>query len=387
MPVEARPEDQFTRDNLLLGFSTVEFEPALSSGGFGAAVQLGILSSEALQKEVEILELERGDSGTLTVDREIISKLKPSFSIETFNMRADVARYVFGSDVVTAVVADAAAVIAGDGVTAPLGADATRTFLSLAQADIDATTSLTATGSAIVSEIVNGSGVAAGAVMGDFQLAYKITDDGDVSEIKVVDSAGAETAYTPIDTGSETGVGNEAVLNTAGVAATSGEIRLDVGGVPTDIAATSNLVATYNPTIAGADDDNSAAVADYVLDPLLGRVMYRRLDTFASPDGASAFRQGQPIDHGYTYSRKASNTLQPFRQNTFDGRGTIRHLTDVGVNFVWAIPSITIRLTDDDLSFGAEDFAVATLILNINDAGGSNRFGTLALSTEPEAAA
>ena len=89
MPVEERTPDQFTRDNLLLGFSTVEFEPALVGGGFDAAVLLGILSSQALQKEVELLELERGDAGTLTVDREIVSKLKPSFNIETFNMRQD----------------------------------------------------------------------------------------------------------------------------------------------------------------------------------------------------------------------------------------------------------------------------------------------------------
>jgi hypothetical protein len=383
MPVEPRPPDQFTRDNLLLGFSTVEFEPSLTGGGFGAAVELGILSSEALQKEVEILELERGDAGTLTVDREIISKIKPSFQVETFNMRSDVARYVFGSDVVTAVTDDAAAVVTNDPVTAPTGADALRTFLSLSQSDTDAT-SFNASGGAIVDETVAGTG---GDTMGDFQLAYKITDDGDVSEIKVVDAAGVETAYTPIDTGSETGVGNEAVLNTAGVAATSGEMRLDVGGTPTDIAATSNVVCTYTPTIVGVDDDNTAAVADYIIDPLLGRVMFRRLDTFASADGASAFRQGQPVDFDYTYDRKASTTLQPFRQNSFDGRVTIRHLTDIGVNFVWTIPSATIRLTDDDLTFGAEDFATATLILNINDAGGTNRFGTLALSSEPEAAA
>jgi hypothetical protein len=387
MPVEARPDDQFTRGNLLLGFSTVEFEPVLPAGGFGPAVEMGILASEALQKDVTLLELERGDAGTLTVDREVISKLKPSFKIESFNLRDDVSRFIFASDVATAVVADAAAAVTGDLVTAPTGTDATRTFLSLTQADIDATTGLSATGAAIVSETVNGSGALNGAVMGDFSLAYKITDDGDVSEIKVVDSAGVETAYTPIDTGSETGVGNEAVLDTGGVAATSGDIRLDVGGTPTDIAASSSLVCSYNPTIVGADDDNSAAVADYIIDPLLGRIMFRRLDTLASPDGASAFREGQPVDVDYLYSRKASTTLQPFRQTSFDGRVTIRHLTDIGINFVWDIPSATIRVTDDDLTFGAEDFGVATLILNINDAGGTQRFGTLALSSEAQAAA
>lgn len=382
MPVQPRPDDQFTRDNLLLGFSTVEFEPSLTAGGFGAAVELGILASEALQKEVEILELERGDSGTLTVDRTIISKLKPSFQIETFNLRADVARYVFGSDVVTAVTVDATAAVSNDSVTAPTGADATRTFLSLSFADV-AAGSFTVNGDAVASETVSGSG---GLTMGDFQLAYKITDAADVSAIAVVDSAGASVAYTPVDTGSETGTGNEAVFNTAGVLATSGEIRLDVSGTPTDIPATSSLVATYQPTIDGDEDDNSAATADYIIDPLLGRIMFRRLDTLASPDAVSAFRQGQPVVCDYTYDRKASTTLQPFRQNQFDGRVTIRHLPDLGSNFVWTIPSATIRVTDDDLTFGAEDFATATLILEINDAGGSERFGTIAWSSEPQSA-
>ena len=118
MPVQTRPPDQFTRDNLLLGFSTVEFEPALSGGGFGGAVELGILESEALQKEVELLELERGDAGTLTVDREIVSKLKPTLNIATFNLKFDVARYVFGSDIATEVTADAASAVTDDPVQA-----------------------------------------------------------------------------------------------------------------------------------------------------------------------------------------------------------------------------------------------------------------------------
>jgi hypothetical protein len=378
MPVEPRPPDQFTRDNLLLGFSTVEFEPSLSGGGFGAPVELGILSSEALQKDVEILELERGDAGTLTVDREVISKLKPSFQVETFNMRSDVARYVFGSDVVTAVTADAAAAITDDPVTAPSGADATRTFLGLAQSDIDAT-SISADGTAIVAEnVTNVTGD--GTTLGDYQLAFKIGALGDITLLRELDSNGALVRTFVPQAGAPTGEFEAQVQ--VGVAADSGQMDLNQA-----VAAGNTIEATYDPTLAGVDDDNTAAAADYILDPLLGRVMFRRLDTFASPDALSAFREGQPVDFDYAYDRKASTTLQPFRQNSFDGRVTIRHLTDIGVNFVWTIPSATIRLTDDDLTFGAEDFATATLILNINDAGGTDRFGSLALSSEPQAAA
>ncbi len=378
MPVEPRPPDQFTRDNLLLGFSTVEFEPALTAGGFGAPVELGILSSEALQKDVEILELERGDAGTLTVDREVISKLKPSFQIETFNLRSDVARYVFGSDVVTAVTADAASAVTDDPATAPTGTDATRTFVGLSQADIDAT-SISADGTAIVAEnVTNVTGD--GTTLGDYQLQFKPGALGDITLLREIDANGVLVRTFVPQAGAPTSEFEAQVQ--VGVAADSGEMDLFQA-----VGATNTIEATYDPTLAGVDDDNTAATADYILDPLLGRVMFRRLDTFGTPDALSAFREGQSVDFDYSYDRKASTTLQPFRQNSFDGRITIRHLTDIGVNFVWTIPSATIRLTDDDLTFGAEDFATATLILNINDAGGTQRFGTLALSTEPESAA
>jgi hypothetical protein len=378
MPVQARPADQFTRGNLLLGFSTVEFEPALTAGGYGPAVEMGILSSEALQKEVELLELERGDAGTLTVDREVISKLKPSFQIETFNLRADVARFVLASDIAGSVVADAAAVVTGDAVNAPTGADATRTFLSLSNADT-ALASYTATGAAIVNEgVTNVTGD--GTTQGDYQLQYKVNDFNDVTLLEEIDSAGAIVRTFVPQSGAPAAEFEAQVIGTVG--ATSGELTLFQA-----VGATNTIRASYNPALAGVLDDNTAAVADFFPDDLLGRILFRRLDTFAAPDAASAFREGQPVDVNYTYSRKASTTLQPFRQTSFDGRVTIRHLTDIGINFIWNIPSATIRVTDDDLTFGADDFGVATLILNINDAGGSQRFGTLALSSEAEAAA
>ncbi len=378
MPVEARPEDQFTRDNLLLGFSIVEFEPKLTAGGFGAAVPMGILSGEALQKEIEILELERGDAGTITVDREIISKLKASLQIETFNLRADIAQYVFGSDVITAVVADAAAVVTNDPVRTLIGADAIRTFQSLAFADV-AAGSFTVNGDAIVAEnVTNVTGD--GTTLGDYQLAYKPFILGDITLLRELDSSGALVRTFVPQAGAPTSEFEAQVQ--VGLAVDSGEMDLFQA-----VAAGNTIEATYQPTNVGVEDDNSAATADYIIDPLLGNIMFRRLDTFGTPDAASAFREDQPLLADYTYSRKASNTLNPFRQPTFDGRATIRHLPDTGVNFIWTIPSATLRLTDDDLTFGAEDFATATLVLLINDAGGTSRFGTIALSSEIESAA
>ncbi len=375
MPVEARPADQFTRDNLLLGFSTVEFSPSLTLGGFGPIVEMGILSSQALQKEVEILELERGDAGTLTVDREIISKLKPTLAFETFNLRADVAQIVFGSDIATGVTADAAAAVTDDPVTVPTGADTTRTFLALRFGDVNAG-SFTVDGQAIVAETVTNV-TGDGTTQGDFQLQFKVTDFADVSLLEEIDATGAIVRTFVPQAGVPTSEFEAQVIGTLG--ATSGELTFfqAVGG-------TNIIRASYQPTLVGVEDDNTAATADYVIDPLLGRILFRRADTFASPDAISAFREGQPVEADYTRDRKSSTTIRPFRQPRFEGKATIKHLPDVGVNFIWDIPLVTIRLTDDDLTFGADDFAVAALLMIINDAGGTQRFGTLQLSNETE---
>ena len=189
MPVQTRPADQFTRDHLLVGFSIVEFEASLAGGGFGPPVLMGILESEALQKEVDTIKLERADSGFITVDREIVSRIEPSLNITTFNFRQDAARFVFGSDVVTAVVADAASVITDDPVVALTGADALRTFLSLSQADVTAG-SFTGTGTAIVAENVTNV-MGDGTTSGDYQLAAKVLTFADVTLLEELDSAGA----------------------------------------------------------------------------------------------------------------------------------------------------------------------------------------------------
>ncbi len=376
MPVQARPADQFTRDNLLLGFSIVEFEPALSGGGFGAAVPIGILESEAIQKEVDEINLDRADSGFFTVDRKVISRLEPSLALTTFNFRANIARYIFGSDITTAVVADAASVVTDDPVRALTGADATRSFLSLSNGDV-AAGSFTATGTAIVAEnVTNVTGD--GTTQGDYQLQYKVDDFNDVSLLEELDSAGAIVRTFVPQAGAPASEFEGQVIGTVG--ATSGELTFFQA-----VGATNTIRASYDPDLASVEDDNSAATADYVIDPLLGRVMFRRLDTFGTPDGASAFREGQPVDFSYTYNRLASVTFNPFRQNQFDGRTTVKHLTDLGVNFIWTIPSSTILITDDDLTFGAEEFATGALKVNVNDAGGTTRFGTIAWSSETQA--
>lgn len=367
MPIQPRPSDQFTRDNLLLGFSIVEFEPKLSGGGFGTAVPLGILASEALQKGVETLQLERGDAGTLTVDREIVSRLEVSLALETFNFRQDLAQYIFASGLVSPIVADPAASVVDEEVQVPSGANAGSSFINLNNADIDETsiTGTSLTCKAISQELVGTGNGTSGSASGDFALAFKPLVVGDVTSVTV-----GGVAYTPIATGAAA-AGNEVEVE-VGTGAASGNLQFFVGGVAANV--TGEILADYAPSHAFALN------TDYSLDPLLGKIR------FFNVNGATdALKSLQLMEFDYTYSQKAGVKLEPFTQSTFEGRAVIRHLTDLGVNFVWTIPSVTIRITDDDLTFGAEDFAVAALRLNVNDAGGADRFGKLELSSETQA--
>ena len=381
MPVETRPADAFTRDSLLIGFSVVTFTPTLPAGGPGAPISLGILSSQALTKEVELLALNQGNAGTLTVDREIVSQLKVKMDIETFNWTEDVAQLVLAAASSTPVSADAAQAVTDEAVTVPSGQATllanSQQFSDLNNGLIDDTASLVLT-CAPVTEIILGDGT--GDTPGDYALKYKPLVFGDVTAAtETVTATGVVTrTFSMVDT---TSAGATELGVQDGVIATSGD--LDLSQV---VPVGSQLNITYTPTHT-LEEDFDAASPDMLLDPLLGRVRFPNIDSAAAKDATSAIRTTQPLLLDYTYNRLAHHTMQPFTQGglSFDGTATIKHLTDVGVNFLWTIPSVTLLVTDEDVSFGAEDFATASLQMNINDAGGSDRFGTLLLSTETEA--
>jgi len=368
MPIESRPSDQFTKDNLLIGFSVVEFTRALPGGGFDAPVQIGILSGEELQKEVETLQLQRGDSGTLTVDRELISSVEVTMQLEVFNFRADIAEFIFGSTDGVVVSADAAASVVDDAFVIPNnGADAERTFVDLSNGDIDESTFVgtSVTCATITDEAVGTGDGTTGSTLGDFELDFKPLVVGDVASITV-----GGVSFTPVAIGAAAS-GNEVEVD-VGATATSGQLEFNVGGTPSNV--TGAIVATYTPSHAFAN------LTDYVVDPVLGRI--RMLNVNGATD---ALKGNQNMLADYDYNRRATTNLQPFTRTQVDGKCTIKHLTDIGVNFIWTIPSATILITDDALTFGAEEFGTATLALSINDAGGTDRFGTLELASETQA--
>ena len=361
MPAQARPSDTFTRDNLLIGFSIVEFTPA-----GGSAVQLGILQGEELQKTIETIQLQRGDSGLLTVDREIVSSFEASLSLNLFNFRSDIAQYIFSSSTPVAVSPSTVAV-SNEPFLAPSGTQASNTFTSLSKINIlESGPTPTLSAQPVVAEAVGTGTGTTGAVSGDFKLKYKINVLADLTSVTV-----NGVTFTPVAAFT---AGNQ-VIPTVGTGATSGNLQFGVGGVAANV--TGPIVASYTPSFAPVLNTN------FFIDPIGGRIRVIGID---GNTGTGFFKSLQPLRTSYSYTAVASNTLQPFTQLQKDGSAVIRHLTDYGINFIWTIPSVTIRQTDDALTFGADDFATATLQMNINDAGSPNRFGTMTLYSETQAA-
>ena len=381
MPLGTRSPDTFTIDAFLLGFSKFEFEQLLNDGSYGPVVDLGILNSEELTKEISLLEMEDGSGGTATTALELVSKLKPAWELGLFNFSANLAQYLFGAPSLTTNVADAAKNVPAELLQIPTSeTDAARTFINLSNADVDDTPGNLTLTCAEVTEVILGDGT--GDTPGDFSLKFKPLLFGDVTAATETNTATGVLVrtYTMVDTtsGGATELGVQ-----DGVIATSGD--LDLSQV---VPVGNQLNITYTPTHV-LEEDIDALDPDMMLDPLLGRIRFPNIDTPLAKDATSPLRAGQPLSLSYNYNQKASVTFKPFTQGggSFLGRCTVRHWTDVGSNFTWVIPSVTIRIDDQALSFGTEDFVNGSLVIGINDAGGTDRFGTFTLANQNQAAA
>ncbi len=374
MPAQARTADVFSRDNILIGLSTVTFTPAATGS---AAVDLGVLSGQTLEKTVETLKLQTAVSGRLTLDREFVNTFEASFNLELFNFRQDIAQYIFGSETPVAQ-SNTAVTVTNETFNIPL-VNPFDQFVNLDQADINESTIEVTCGTITAEAVGTGDGS-----VNNFVLDFKVKALTDITAAGSITVAGV--AYTAIATGAAA-AGNEVEVVIAEVdgahPTTSGSLEFFVGGSTTPPANGAAILATYTPSFSTTGTD-IVSLTDYMLDPILGRI--RMLD----PSGAdnSPFRTTgdvQPLEVDYTWNRKAGFNFQPFITLTAEGSATVNHLTDIGVNMLYTIPSVTLRLTDDALVFGAEDFATATILMNINDAGGSDRFGEIQWFSETEA--
>lgn len=360
MSVVARPVDTITKDNLFIGLPIILFERLLSDGSYDVPRNLGIVDSAELQKVVNVAQLRNVSSGVSVLEREVVRQLEPSLVLGIFNFEPANMRLFMSSSILDTV-ASSVVVVTDDEFTVPDDFDK---FGNLANRDLTTEPLTALTYKEIEDEAVGTGDGTSGDTSGDFWLDFSVAAVGDVTSLTV-----AGVPYTPIAVGAAAS-GNEVEV-VVGASATSGDLRFAVGGGYVNV--TGAIVATYQPS------HTLTNLTHYILDPYEGRV--RILGGVG--DGGEFLTNnrgtGQILLADYSFSQPDETQMTPFDQSTFEGRATIQQLTDVGINFIWDVPSVSIRVNDDAFAWNAEDFAVGSMTMNLlaDPAAPSVPFGTL----------
>lgn len=357
MAVETRPVDTISKENLFIGLPIVLFERKLSDGTFDVPRNLGILDSSELQKAVEIAQLRNRASGLSVLEREIIRQIEPSLALGVFNFEPENMRLLLASKSLTEV-ASSTVVVTNDPFTVPNDFDK---FGALANRSITTEPLTSLNAAPVTSEAVGtGQGGTFGETTGDFALDFPILVIGDVTSYL----EGATERVGNLVAGTTPLAGEIGIV--VGAVANSGQITYPAGEAP---ASGDDIVATYTPSFTFTN------LTDYVLDPFEGRL---RILGGSGQGGEFKTRAGQILHADYSYNQPDENQLAPFTQASFEGRATVKQLTDVGVNFIWDIPVVSIRVNDDALTWNADDFATGSLTMNLlsDPSAPSAPFGT-----------
>lgn len=367
-----RPVDNVTDINLLAGLPYFTFTPELTGGGFGSPVPLGIVDAAALAKTVTLQQLKDHGSGSGRIVRELVSELEATLNIGVFNWQAEVFRFAMASATLTALSAGTKTATAEAFSLTGSGDALGDVFIDLVNRDIrdgfgsEITTLDTAT---ITDEVVGtGQGGTFGEVAGDFALDFAIgTSAADITGYtETLNGVPNDRTGDLVDgapTAGQIGI-------TIGTGATSGEITYPSGEAP---AAGIVITCTYQPSSAATFTENT----DFSVDPIPGRI--RVTKGTGTPGG---LRDLQPMVATYDYNGFAGQQLAPFTQNVFQGKGELLHMPDVGVNFVWQIPKLSIKINDDELAFSKDSFAVLNLAITLLDNGGTSPYGLIDIYDE-----
>ena len=363
MSVQPRPIDTITVDFLQLGMPFIEFAPALQSGAFGPFRNLGIVDTAEVAKTIELATLRSAQSGVSVKVRELVRQFDAQLNVGLFQHSPENMQFMFGSESLVDVVANPAASVVGDPFRLT---DEPQDFLDLGNQLVDEAT-VVVTADSIIDEAVGvGAGGTFGETQGDFALDFKIFAIGDVSSY-IERLGGVDTErVTDLVAGGAPMAGEIGII--IGSGATGGEITYPGGEAP---ASGTQIIVDYEPTFT------TTLNTDFSTDPIPGRI---RLFDFNG--GSDPFRNFQPMEADYDHVLVAHDELKPYTQFVFSGKTRVRLLTDVGINIIWDIPSSSVRLTDDAFVFNRDEFQITPLIIDILDAGGSARFGTLQLFPE-----
>jgi hypothetical protein len=377
MPAQPRPTDgdTITIDNLLIGMPFIEFTPSVN-GVPQQPVNLGVVDSAELAKELNEIALTSSQSGAQVALRKLINSIDLVFSVGVFNWAPAVQQFALGSSTLSEVVADAAAVVTDETVVSTADPE---DYLGLANVALNSG-SVTVTPTPVVAENVGTGNGSLGANFGDFEIDYPITLVSDLTSVTTTDPATGAVRIWSVVAVAAAVTGDEVEVDVSNTA-TNGELAFFVNNVGFNIPSGHTIAASYAPTQTltegvGANDD-------YIVDLKNGRIQIRH-DAAKGVD--TQLLPGQSVDVDYTYVEKSYTSLKPFTQTTFSGTARIRHLADVGINMIWDVPSASIAITDDALAFADDDFAVSNISVNVLDAGGVDRFGTIQLYSETQAA-
>ncbi len=362
MSVQPRPTDNITVDFLQLGMPYIEFSPLLSSGAFGPFRSLGIVDSAEVAKTLELATLRSAQSGVSVKIRELVRQFDAVLNVGLFQHSPENMQLMFGSSTLTDVVADPAAAVVGDPFQLT---DNVEDFLDLANQLLDESTVVLTADSIIDEAVGTGDGVL-GPVTGDFALAFKPLLIGDVTSY-IERLAGVDTERVgDLVAGAAPGAGEIGIE--VGATAASGDITYFGGEAP---ATGTQIIVDYEPTHA------IVLNTDFSTDPQPGRVRIFALDGAGDP-----FKSFQPMEADYDHVEVAHDDIQPFTQFVFSGKTRVRLLTDVGINIIWTVPRSSVRVTDDAFTFNRDEFQVTQLVIDLLDAGGSQRFGTMEIYPE-----
>jgi hypothetical protein len=368
-----RPTDDITEVNLLAGLPYFTFTPELPGGGFGSPLPLGIMDAAALEKSVTLQQLKDFGSGSGKLVRELVSELEATLNLGVFNWNAEVMRYALASSTLVDLVSGNQSIV--DEQFELTGSDDPDgdVFIDLANRSLNGGFSTEITNlrpAAIADEVIDANTPGTlGADAGEYALDFKIDAFDDVTEVKATDNVtGGIVQYSIVAAATSTAL---EVVPTSGTGATSGELQFfDSAGNPIDVPIGQTLEASYDPGFTFAEQ------TAYYVDPIPGRV--RVLKT-----ASNGLKDSQPMEASYDYDGFTGQQLAPFTQNVFQGKGELLHMPDVGINFVWTIPKVSLRITDDELAFSKDSFAVLNLAIQLLDSGSKSApFGTLDIYDE-----
>jgi hypothetical protein len=357
--VESRPPQPLTPDNLMIGVPFVAFGKQTAPNVYESYRDLGIINEAAIAKELEILTLRSAHSGIDSIIREIVRRAEYRLNIQSFQFDADNLQLIMGSATKTAQTGGDVAV-ANDQVYLPAFPDWGELTNSIKDKDPANWTDLDA--SAITGEVLGtATGSPFGETTGDFQFDFKIAS-GDVAASCVIYHDGVDVTTLGFSLVAGTSpLTTEIAIEEGNSGATGARLTYFTGEGPAN-----GVVVTADYTPTPTLTENTDFIVDY---------QYARVRAIGDGGASEWLMENQPIDCDYITTLFAGDLLRPFTQPTVDGRARIQLLTDVGINLIWPIPAVSLRINDDDFSFSREEFATGSLTLTLTDDGSSDPYG------------